>query len=159
MPTVFIANKSFHDYTRASQFGNLVSLTVGNVDLKATDRLEERIQHGLRNSEPDDILLLGGAPIIATLAQAYLMRKHGAVNVLYHDPGRADYVLRKFIDGNERRIKPELGSILCPNCDRVIAEAPADVIAYSTEPCELCLAEKEEENEGKDQHLGMRKSM
>lgn len=145
MSTVYIANRGFHDYTRAQHHGKLVALTVGNVDLKATDRLEEKIQHALRDAEATDILLLGGAPIIGALAQAYLQQRFGFANVLYYDPGRRDYVLRRGLDGDERRIVPASGAILCPNCERVIAEAPPGVTAHATEICELCQAEAEEE--------------
>lgn len=144
MPTVYIANRGFHDYTRAQGHGKLVALTSGNVDLKATDRLDEKIQHALRDAAPEDILLLGGAPIIGALAQAYLTARFGYVNVLYYDPGRREYVLRRGVDGSERSIESGGGVILCPNCERVIAEAPPGVTAHSTEICVLCQAEAEE---------------
>lgn len=147
MRTVYIANRAFHDYTPAGQFGKLEEITIGNVDLRSTDRLMAKVQHALRDAKEDDILLLGGAPIIGALAQGYLQRMFGKVNLLYFDMGRREYVLRSDLTFEKKEIKLEGGSIHCPQCNAVVAPAPAGVTAFATEPCELCKAEAEEAEE------------
>lgn len=147
---VFITNRGWHNYDKAAQYGELVAVTIGHVDLSATDRLEEKIQFSLRAADSADYLLLSGAPVINALAQAYLMAKFGFVNLIYHDPGKGTYTVRNGITGAEVDRGTRPGSITCPACGRVVAESPIPSSAVASEKCDLCKAEDEEltEREG-----------
>lgn len=98
---VFIANVSGHDYTRAKRFGDLIGVTQRRVDITHTDRLELDVQSVLRNASDKDYLLVSGSPVVNALCIAYLLNKHGHVNMLFWDALERDYILRT-INGEER---------------------------------------------------------
>ena len=136
---VFITNRGFHSYDEAARYGTLVPVTIGNVDLRHTDRLEAKIQSVLREASANDILLLSGASIIQLYCVGYMFRKHGKVNVLYYDA--REYVFREAQTFAERDLSQFMaGAITCPDCGEVMTDAEFNAVA--SEPCDECRAAK-----------------
>lgn len=94
-PTVYIANRSGHNYSGAERFGQLVAVTQHRVNVFATDRLRTDITHALRDAKPEDLLLLGGSPLVNVLCAFILLQRHGLLNIIYWDGLKQDYIRRK----------------------------------------------------------------
>jgi hypothetical protein len=147
MPKVFITSRGQLDFSAAEEYGTLIPVTSGRVNIAAVDELSSKVQDVLNAAGPDDILLINGHPILVVMAAGYIYRRYGYVNVLYHDPAAGKYRLRTRID-----FKPmpkdwgeEPGEITCPNCGTKIADAPSGVRAVASEPCDTCIAFNEED--------------
>jgi hypothetical protein len=79
--TIFIPNKSNHNYDASKQFGTLVSVTEGNKDLYNLNGLMREMDI-LYESHSDDYILISGAPIINIIACSIFASLHGRLNLL-----------------------------------------------------------------------------
>jgi hypothetical protein len=139
MTRVFITSRGQLDYSQAEEYGELIAVTSGRLNIAEPDLVAEKVQDVLKDAAADDILLINGHPIIVVMAAGYLFRRHGYVNVLYHDPARGKYVLRKKLDFASADRQAKTGCIVCPICNRKIASAPAGVEAVAGSPCDECM--------------------
>jgi hypothetical protein len=57
-PKVYIVNKSAHDFSSAEKFGHLVFCTEGRMSRFGTNDMVRKFQDAMRNSNPDDYILL-----------------------------------------------------------------------------------------------------
>lgn len=104
MPKVYIPNRSFHDFTPAEAFGELVFLTEGWANRTLTNQLYRMVSEAMRDSQPDDMLLVSSLGILNAIAASILAVKHKRVNYLIHVKG--GYVLREIVlDGLEREME------------------------------------------------------
>ena len=96
--TVFISNLGpGHDYSKASRWGAIRSITQGNYPIFKTDRLIEEITSVLTHSSPEDFLLLSGSSVVAGMATAVWLTFHPRCKLLLFDrkaPDGGSYVLR-----------------------------------------------------------------
>lgn len=93
-PNVYIVNDSGHDFSPARSRGEFVILTKGKVNVFSTDRLLSDIKKKMEGSNEDDFLLTAGNGIVACLAYAAFMLKHGRVNLLIFSFKRREYEVR-----------------------------------------------------------------
>lgn len=114
MKTVYLVNKSSHDYSGACEYGRLHPLTEGNVNLIAVDRLLYTLQEQLQHSSPDDLVLLSGHPVVNSLAVLVMMSLHEQVNLLIHDVKQRRYHLRTLYKTQLIR-KPDMLVVASPN--------------------------------------------
>ena len=84
MPTVYVINKSSHDFSAAERYGPLVYLSEGLIDKWGINQIYREMEHGLASSKPDDYILLTGLPIQCILACAIFAMKHQRLNLLIH---------------------------------------------------------------------------
>lgn len=82
---VYIANYAGHDHKEAKKYGEFKVITTGYVDFSAIDRLKFQIIRAIKDSRPDDWLLLSGANITNALAASLWIIKHGVVKILNFD--------------------------------------------------------------------------
>lgn len=98
---IFVTNFSGHDIRKAFEHTGLepekaqVNLTEGNVDIFSLDRLIYCIKQKLRESRPNDLLLLCGSGIINSIAFAQWLEKHGLVRVLLFHAKDKRYILKE----------------------------------------------------------------
>jgi hypothetical protein len=92
MPTVYIPNRSNHDFDAAKEFGELVYLTEGSLDRYDVSAICRDVVDVMSNSDPDDLLVIASLPVITSIAAALLAVRHGRVNFLLFKSGR--YVRR-----------------------------------------------------------------
>jgi hypothetical protein len=144
MPRVFITSRGQLYYSQAEEYGELVAVTSGRMNIAEPDLVAEKVQDVLKDAAADDILLINGHPIIVVMAAGYLFRRHGYVNVLYHDPARGGYVLKKKLDFTAMIRQKLTGCIRCPGCGGIVAPAPDGIEAVSDAPCEECIAYTED---------------
>lgn len=86
--TVYIVNASGHDMSDATRFGVLVPITSGEVDRYNVNWMLRRAAKVLRNSGPEDYILLTSLNILCSIVVATFARKHGTLNLLLFRNGR-----------------------------------------------------------------------
>lgn len=95
-PRVYITAKGSHDYSKATEHGDLVFLYDENnkANVFASDKLVKDIEKILADSTKEDFLLLSGGMTPAAVAFHVLMQKHGLVNNLLYSFANNNYELR-----------------------------------------------------------------
>ena len=95
MPSVFIVNRSAHDYSRAADYGSLIYLSTGPMNRYEVNNMVRQFSIALTNSHPDDYLVMSGLAMMNSIATALFAIKHGRVNFLLFKNGR--YVERNIV--------------------------------------------------------------
>ena len=91
MAKVFVVNKSCHDFSKAESYGKIIFLTTGSVNRYATSAMFREFEKELKNSNPDDYILVSGMTIMSTIAGAMFARKHKRLNLLVWKSRDKDY--------------------------------------------------------------------
>lgn len=99
MPTVWIPNKAGHDFSLAERYGNLQSITEGNINLVQVDRLLYTIAGKLSSAESHDLLILSGHVVLCLLSACILLTKFGFVNLLIFNAKTGGYTQRRISMG------------------------------------------------------------
>jgi hypothetical protein len=105
MNKVFIANKSYHDYSYAERFGELVFLSNRNVNPIDTSSMVRLVDEFLSDSSPNDKILITGLTIFNSILASYFVHKHNRLNLLIfkrntRKGGKGEYVLREIMFDN-----------------------------------------------------------
>ena len=87
-PKVYIINKGGHDYSPAQEFGELVFLTEGTINVFAVSNMYRTMSDVINASSADDYLLLCGPPTLQSIACSMFTFKHGRLNLLQYRDGR-----------------------------------------------------------------------
>ena len=82
MRTVYIINKSSHDFEPAKKFGKLEYLSYGRWYRYDQNKIFREFLHRLRESNPDDLILLTGLPTMQAIACSIMVYLHGRLNTL-----------------------------------------------------------------------------
>ena len=97
---VYIVNKGGHDYSPAEEFGELVPLSEGKVNSFQVSRLYREFSYILKESSPNDYLLISGLPTLNVIAASILARKHGRIRILQYEPELGTYRKREIVIDN-----------------------------------------------------------
>lgn len=103
MPKVFIPNRSIHDFSPAEPFGELVYLSTGNMNCFQTSRAYRKFWPLMKDSDPEDYLLVTGLPMLSLVAAYILIMKHRRLNLLLFrtdSAGGKKYLERILIGGD-----------------------------------------------------------
>lgn len=98
MPKVFIVNRAGHDFSKAKEFGTLVPVTSGNINVFRPDRDLYKIQRALDDFDyTQDFLLLSGNVLANALSVARLVNCLGEealwnINLLIYDAKHQRYM-------------------------------------------------------------------
>ena len=95
MATVFVVNKSSHDFTAAEQFGRLRYLSEGIESRYAVSKIYRMFAMSLRHSSPDDYILITGLTTMNVVACSCFSFIHGRLNLLLYKNDK--YIERKII--------------------------------------------------------------
>lgn len=82
MPTVYVINRSSHDFSDAERYGRLEFLTEGSVNRFATANMVRIFADSLKNSQAEDYILPTGLNIMTVIACVVFALKHKALNLL-----------------------------------------------------------------------------
>jgi hypothetical protein len=94
MPTVWIVNNCGHPYEDAKRFGELESLTIGNVNPLRPDRLCWNIAQGIaKYASEKDFLLVSGTPTVNMLALELWLGRFGYAQLLQWNAKKKEYEL------------------------------------------------------------------
>ena len=88
MTNVYIVNRGCHDHSDAERFGRLVYLSEGAVNRYAVANMYRQFVDQMKDSKPDDYILLTGLSVMSSLACAVFARKHGRLNLLLYKSSR-----------------------------------------------------------------------
>lgn len=95
MPTVWVINRSAHDYSGAAQWGNVAFMSDGPVNRYATGKIFRVLNEPLKKSQPNDYILLTGLTVMACIACSIFALKHKKLNLLIFRPATHTYVERR----------------------------------------------------------------
>ena len=93
MNKVYITNRSSHDHSDASRFGEVVYLTDGMVDRFDTNQMYREMYPVIYDSNPDDYILITSLTSLCSMACAMFACMHERVNLLLWKDGH--YIERK----------------------------------------------------------------
>jgi hypothetical protein len=92
---VYIPNLSAHNHSDASRYGDLVYITKGQLQKYATNNMYRVWIEALRESQPDDYILLTGLNTLCSIGTAIFGAMHGRVNLLIWRNDR--YISREIV--------------------------------------------------------------
>lgn len=97
---VFITNKSAHDFSKATRFGELRFLTSGVLSPFAVTQMHRKIEEGLADAGPEDYILITSLQVLCSVTCATFAARFGRLNLLLYKDG--DYIERKLILNKEK---------------------------------------------------------
>jgi len=86
-PNVFIVNRGCHDFSPAEEYGTLIFLTEGSFSRFQTGKMFRVFREKLKDSSPEDLIVISGMTVMTVVACAMFVRKHGRLNLLLHVAG------------------------------------------------------------------------
>jgi len=90
---VYVTNRGGHSYEAAEKFGEIVYITEGTLNRFATSSLYRAFVDGMKDSQPQDYILITSMSIVNAIGAAVFARKHGCLNLLLYRSG--EYILRE----------------------------------------------------------------
>ena len=103
MANVFVLNNS-HDFSQAKEFGPTIVLTGGNFSRFATSHLYKILRSGLKDSKPEDFIVISSLTIISVIACAIFALKHRRLNLLLYKIGDPPVYLQRTIDFSDLEV-------------------------------------------------------
>lgn len=88
MPTVYIVNKSFHDFSEAEKYGKLVFLSEGSMDRYEVNNMARQFESYLKDSSPEDYIVPCSLNVMNSIACAMFAVRHGTLNLLLYKQGK-----------------------------------------------------------------------
>ena len=95
MAKVYIVNKSSHDFSQASNYGELVFLSEGPVNRYATNSMHRMFSEAMAESSAFDYIVPCSLNVMNSIACAIFASKHGKLNLLLYKQG--DYLERNLV--------------------------------------------------------------
>lgn len=98
-PTVWITNRSTHDFSAAEYYGTLRFLSKGILSKDNVTHMARQFELELAESTAEDFLLPTSITIMSIVAALVLFNKHGRVNLLIHKShsGKNTYKARTLV--------------------------------------------------------------
>lgn len=94
-PSVFIVNKSSHNFHEAENYGNLIYLSEGSINRYATNNMYRAFIDRMKDATPDDYIVPCSLNVMNSIACAIFARRFGRLNLLLFKNG--NYVERNLI--------------------------------------------------------------
>ena len=97
---VFLINEGSHDYSQASTFGEILTLSKGFIARFHISKMVRTFNEAMKDSTEEDYILISGPATMIAMACAVFARKHGRLNLLIWQPDDAIggcYICRKTI--------------------------------------------------------------
>lgn len=99
MTKIYVVNRGGHNHEDAKRFGEIIFLSEGLMNRYAVTQIYRQFATILRDSEPEDYILVTGLTIMNSIACSIFSRLHGRLNLLLYksssDGGRyVERVLR-----------------------------------------------------------------
>ena len=95
MGTVYIVNKSSHDFSPAEKFGKLIFLSQGPMNRYSTNNMVRMFTEAMENSSPDDYIVPCSLNVMNSIACAIFACKHKKLNLLLYKNG--EYIERNHL--------------------------------------------------------------
>ena len=103
-PAIFIVNEGYHDYSPASEYGDLVFMSSdpAGINLYNTSPMARLFQPYIDSSQPEDYILVTSLTVMVSVACAMFSAKHGRINLLLYKPHDKRYVARTIVMKGEQ---------------------------------------------------------
>lgn len=95
--TVYIVNRSSHDFSAAEDYGKLVYVTEGRVNRFATNDMVRIFSEAFKNSQPTDLIVLCSLSVMNSIACAVFAVKHRRLNLLLWKDKEGKYIERNHV--------------------------------------------------------------
>jgi hypothetical protein len=103
MPKVYIPNNSGHDFSDARKYGDLIFITSGLLDRFAVNTMYRTVDETLRESSPDDYIMVTGLTQINVILSSVFAYKHACLNLLIFDVKEGQYIVRRIVLDNQEQ--------------------------------------------------------
>ena len=99
---VYVINKSIHDFSAASDYGEIIYLSEGSINRFNTSGIYRTFYPILSKSDKDDYILISGLTVMNLVAAFIFATKHKRLNLLLFKSykGRKEY-LERILIGDE----------------------------------------------------------
>ncbi len=95
MPTVYIVNRSYHDFDAVIPFGTPKFLSTGIMNRYGTNFMARQFEEVMEGSSQDDYLVPCSLNVMNMIAAAIFVHKHGRLNLLLYKKGT--YIERNLV--------------------------------------------------------------
>lgn len=95
MSKVYVPNRSFHNFSGAEKYGELIFLTEGAVQRTNVNQLYRECYKKMADAQPDDFLLVSSLAILNAIAASILAWRFGRVNYLIYVKDK--YIVREVV--------------------------------------------------------------
>lgn len=95
--TVYIVNKSNHDFSAARKFGEFHFLSEGSQNKFQTNNIFRQFQEELKDSKANDYIVLCSLNVMNSIACAIFARMHGTLNLLLYKNSEGIYIERNHV--------------------------------------------------------------
>lgn len=95
MTKVYIVNKSSHDFSEATHYGDIVFLSEGPMNRYSTNNMVRQFEELLKDSHKDDYIVPCSLNVMNSIACAIFAKKHGCLNLLLFKDGK--YIERNLV--------------------------------------------------------------
>lgn len=102
MRKVYIINRSVHDFSAATEYGELVYMSEGSINRFNTSRIYRLFYPILKDSHENDYILITGLTVMNLVAAFIFAMKHKRLNLLLFKSykGKKEY-LERILIGDE----------------------------------------------------------
>lgn len=84
---VYVPNKSFHDFSAAEQFGDLIYVTEGVISRLNINQLEAAAATAMREAAPGDYIVISSLPVLTSIMTGIMANRFGRANFLLYRHG------------------------------------------------------------------------
>jgi len=91
--TVYIVNRSAHDFSDAEKYGTIRYLTEGNIYPFNVAKMVRIVEEEFQNARPQDYILLTSLTVLCCITCSIFAKRFGRLNLLLFKDGK--YVERK----------------------------------------------------------------
>lgn len=95
MPTVYVTNKSAHDFSEATKYGNLVFITKGKLNRFNANDMHRQAVEAMEDSEKNDYIVPCSLNVLNSIVCATFAVKHKRLNLLLFKQG--EYIERNIV--------------------------------------------------------------
>jgi len=84
---VYVPNRSYHDFSEATRFGELIYLTAGKISILSIGRMYRTFMPVIQDSSKEDYILVSGPSVMTSILCSMFSIRHGVLNLLIYQIG------------------------------------------------------------------------
>ena len=96
-PKVYIPNRSFHNFSDAKRFGDLVFCTEGTINREDVQNITRLVVAAMEGAEAGDYIMISGLSVINSIMCGIFVGRFGRINFLMFDDDTQRYISRKIV--------------------------------------------------------------
>ncbi len=123
MSTVYVVNRSCHNFNKATAYGDIKFMTVGSIDKFNLTKMHRTFFKYLKDSDKQDYIVISGLTNMSVIACGIFVNKHHRLNLLLWNQKKKTYKAEmiffedySFELDKDNKINPVYCTELCYNC-------------------------------------------